>query len=77
MGACKVTKNKSSHDARNKACTPDISLARIKLTQPAEIGRKVAMVERDAASRPSMTEGKLIRRRSHGLMGSVVLPYDT
>jgi hypothetical protein len=24
-----------------------------------------------------MTEGKLIRRRSHGLIGRVVLPYDT
>jgi len=61
----KCRKNENSHDAQNKVCTPGISLALIKLTQPAEIGRKVAIVERDAASRPSVTEGKLIRRRSH------------
>jgi hypothetical protein len=55
-----------SHDPRNKADTLTTTThPHIKLTQPPEISRKVTVINRDAAPRPIVAEGKSVRRRSH------------
>jgi hypothetical protein len=56
-----------SHDPRNKAGTLTTATTHpnIKLTQPPKISRKVAIINRDAATRPIVAEGKSVRRRSH------------
>ena len=62
----------NSEGARDKAGGSNISTTRIERTQLVEVGREVAVVERDAGFCPLMRERKLDQRRGHGLVRPAV-----